>query len=101
MKKIINGKKYDTQTAKAVGEYSNGYSYSDFNYVRETLYLKKTDEFFLYGEGGAMTRYHERVGNCCTNGEAIIPLTRKKAMMWAEENMTAEEYEEIFGEVNE
>ncbi len=48
MKKIINGKRYDTETAKLIG--SDGYSNpSDFNYWSEDLYQKKTGEFFLYG----------------------------------------------------
>ena len=53
MKKIINGKMYNTETAK----YCGGYEFSncgDFNYVCEELYQKKTGELFLYGEGGAM-----------------------------------------------
>lgn len=29
MKKIINGKKYDTETATSVGEYSSNYACSD------------------------------------------------------------------------
>lgn len=46
MKKIINGKKYDTSTAKYLGEYDFGYQ-SSFNWYREELYEKKTGEFFL------------------------------------------------------
>ena len=48
MKKIINGKKYDTETATSVGEYSSNYACSDYKYYDETLYKKKTGEFFLY-----------------------------------------------------
>lgn len=51
MKKIINGKKYDTETATSVGEYSSNYACSDYKHYDETLYKKKTGEFFLYGEG--------------------------------------------------
>ena len=39
MKKIINGRKYDTETAKEIGYWSNGYPCSDFNHCNETLYL--------------------------------------------------------------
>lgn len=52
MKKIINGKKYDTDTAKEVGYSNNGLLSTDIDYIEETLYQKKTGEFFLYGEGG-------------------------------------------------
>ena len=37
MKKIINGKRYDTDTAKELGSWSYSH-YGDFAYVCETLY---------------------------------------------------------------
>lgn len=55
--KIINGKRYNTKTAKKVACYSNGYPYTDFGYFCETLYRKKTGEFFLHEDGGAFTKY--------------------------------------------
>lgn len=48
MKKIINGKKYDTDMAKEVGYDNNGLLCSDFYYIEETLYKKKTGEFFMW-----------------------------------------------------
>lgn len=102
MKKIIKGRKYDTETAKELATWSNGYGVSDFKYCIETLYIKKTGEYFLYGEGGAMSKYSESCGqNCWCGGEKIIPLTVDKAKSWAERNIDADEYEEIFGEVEE
>ena len=102
MKKIINGKKYDTDTAKEVGYWNNGLLYSDFCYIEETLYKKKTGEFFLYGIGGVMTKYAERTsGGFSSTGKAIIPLTEDKAKKWAEDYLTVEEYEGIFGDVEE
>ena len=102
MIKIINGKKYDTSTAKNVGEWSNGYYANDFNYCKETLYLKKTGEFFLFGDGGAMSKYSESCGtnNWCGSCE-IIPFTEDEAKEWAEEHLTGEKYIEIFGDVEE
>ena len=49
MIKIINGKKYNTDTAKMVGDYDNNQPTNDFYYFAEELYRKKTGEFFLYG----------------------------------------------------
>ena len=63
MKKIINGKKYNTETAKEVGYRSSGGSTSDFSYWCQTLYRKRTGEFFLYGEGGPMTSYARSCGD--------------------------------------
>ena len=51
MKKIINGRLYNTESAKKVGYYNNGRIYNDFSFFEETLYRKRTGEFFLHGEG--------------------------------------------------
>lgn len=102
MKKIIDGKKYDTETAECVGSYSN--DEQGFKYLYEELYIKKTGEFFLYGEGGAMTGYAESVpGNqgSYTGGSKIIPFSVNMAKEWAQVRLSVEDYEAIFGEVEE
>lgn len=102
MKKIINGKKYDTETAKEIASWSDGLSWRDFHHVVETLYMKKTGEFFLFGEGGPATKYAESTGqNSWTGSSKIIPLSWEAARQWAEDNLDADEYEQIFGEVSE
>ena len=50
-KKIINNRMYNTETAKQLGYWSNGYTPSDFYFAEETLYQKKTGEYFLVGHG--------------------------------------------------
>ena len=102
MKKIINGKKYDTDTATRVGHFHNGFFNSDFHYLEEDLYQKKTGEFFLCGEGGALTKYRCQVdGNMWGYGSEIIPLSIDEAKAWVEEHMSGNDYEDIFGEVDE
>ena len=101
MKKIINGKRYDTDTATLIGSASYGYP-SDFEYWAEDLYRKKTGEFFLYGEGGPMSRYFRSTGqNQWSGGEEIRPLSLKEAQEWAEKYLDADEYEEVFGRIEE
>ncbi len=101
MKKIINGKKYDTDTAKFLGYWTNGLG-GDFRHVREELYRKKTGEYFLYGLGGPMSKYASCVSqNCWGGGEQITPLTEEKAKKWAEMHLSVDEYEAIFGDVEE
>lgn len=101
MKKIINGKLYDTDTAHLVGEWDNQ-RYGSFDYVSESLYRKRTGEFFLHGEGGARSRYATHCGNdSWGSGEAIIPLTWDSARQWAEEHLDADEYQAAFGEIVE
>lgn len=97
MKKIINRKLYDTDTATEIGRDGNGYNASDFNCVLETLYRKRTGEYFLHGEGGARSRYASREGNMWGWGQQIIPLTYDEAQDWAEKHLTADEYAEAFG----
>lgn len=102
MKKIINGRKYDTDTASEVGSWWNEYPVNDFQYETETLYRKRNGEFFVFGEGGAMSKYAEaRGGSGWSGGSAIVPLSYDKARQWAEEHLDADDYEAAFGEVSE
>lgn len=49
-----------------------------------------------------MTRYAVSTGlNSWSCGEKIIPLDYSAAQEWAQEHLSAEEYERIFGEVEE
>ncbi len=100
MRRIINGKKYDTETAELMAEYKIS-NRRDFNFLEEELYRKKTGEFFLYGEGGANSKYREEVAlNEWSGGEAITPLSEDEAKRWVEA-YADDEYEAIFGEVEE
>lgn len=101
MKKVINAKVYNTETATRVGSWDNGYFTNDFNYCSEDLYQKKTGEFFLHGEGGALSTYASHSGDTTGYGERIIPMTYDEATQWAERHLTGERYEQIFGEVSE
>ena len=101
MKKIINGKLYSTETAESLGEYATNLSRRDFHYYEETLYRKRTGEFFLYGCGGPASRYAVPSYGGYTGGESILPMSYEAARTWAEGHLCADEYEEIFGEVVE
>ena len=103
MKKIIKGKRYDTETAEKVGfDCGGGNGWRDFGYWEETLYRKRSGEFFLFGEGGPATKYRKQVEmNSWSGGWEIQPLTVEEAKQWAEERLDGDEYEEIFGEVEE
>lgn len=46
MRKIINGKMYNTRSAKEIYYWNNGSSHSDFDFCEETLFRKRTGEFF-------------------------------------------------------
>ena len=78
MKKIIDGKMYNTETAVCVG--TNGYSYpGNFNWFEESLYQKKSGEFFVFGEGGAKSKFRKQIDtNAWSGGEDIFPLTENE-----------------------
>jgi hypothetical protein len=102
MKKIINGRLYNTETAKKCGEYEPNPYRSDFNWFCESLYQKKTGEFFLHGDGNAASPYSKSCGqNEWCGTEIIKPMSYTEAQEWAERHLTGDQYEEIFGEVSE
>lgn len=102
MKKVIHGKVYDTEKAKRIGEYEPSPYRTDFHYFCETLYQKKTGEYFLHGAGNAASKYSRSCGqNEWCGSEQIKPLTYKEAQEWAEEHLDGEDYCEIFGDPDE
>ena len=102
MKKVINNKVYDTDTARALGTWSDGGTWQDLDHMEETLYRKKTGEFFLHGEGGPATRYAEAQGNnSWTGGERIMPMAYAEAKAWASEHLDGAGFEAICGAVTE
>lgn len=101
MKAIINGKMYDTDTAKRIGDYSCGYP-NDYHYFSEELYCKKTGEFFLHAEGGAGSKYCEYADEGWRkSGCRIIPLSIEESKEWVEQYCSADTYIELFGPVEE
>lgn len=84
MKKIINGKVYNTETAKQIG-YDNDNPTGNWE---EYLFQKKTGEFFIQHWDS-------------WNGGCIEPISFKDAQKWLEKHGTAEQYEAVFGEPDE
>lgn len=100
MKKIINGKKYDTETATFVlNFYEKKGSFTDFD---SDLYVKKTGEFFLFGNGGPYSVFSSSFGeNGRQSGSGIVPITLEDAQKICEEYLEIDEYEKLFGAVSE
>ena len=102
MRKVINGRTYNTDTSKIIGEWSNEYGVRDFKACEETLYKNTKGAYFLYGEGGPMSKYAKSAGqNSWTGGSNITPMTAEEAQAWAEEHLNADEYEAEFGQQEE
>lgn len=96
MKKIINGKRYDTETAIEVANHFNGLGQGDFSRVDESLYKTKSGSFFLAGEGGPLSKYSMSSGDMTRGGKDIIPLSATEAQEWLEEHNFIDELEEHF-----
>ena len=102
MKKIINGRMYDTKTADKIQEWNNGLYGDDFRTCKENLYKKTTGEYFIFGKGGALSKYSIPCGNNSSSGSSdIIPLTEDEAKNWMETKGDPDAYLEEFGEVPE
>lgn len=100
-KAVVNGKTYNTSTAYYIGNesYSNR---GNFHYYDENLYRKESGEFFLHGEGGALSKYRIQVDtNSWSGSSKFIPLPDDEAKEWVERNCSTEEYIWLFGEPEE
>lgn len=96
MKKLIDGRRYDTDAAKMLGSYTF-LTPDNPAYWKETLYRKRTGEYFLHGCGGSMSRYAEPAGGSdWTDGEKLFPMTPDEAKEWARKCLGQNEYERLF-----
>jgi hypothetical protein len=86
MKNIINGKKYDTNTAKLI-----------FAWITKPgLYFRENSQCLFQKFSGEYFLLHSILGH-----KTILPLTDEEALSWSEKHMTVEEYESIIGAVSE
>jgi hypothetical protein len=100
MKKIIDGKRYDTEKAILIGEATSDNAYpGDFRYWEANLYrTPKSGRYFLAGNGGAMTRFARSCGDGTCGGYGLFPMSPAEALEWAERNLDAETIEEHFAD---
>ena len=99
MKKVIDGKLYDTEKAEMFCEYDFSNS-SDFKHVYEALYKSPNGQFFLEYSGGPMSKYGVCCGQNQTSGSSGIRLvTEDEAKEFLEGCGSAEDYVKAFGEI--
>lgn len=96
MEKIINNHRYSTETSTFIGEYSNELDVSDEQYIYESLYRKRTGEFFLFCKGGAKTMYSKKINNKRVYNEDIELTTYDEAEKWAKTHLSQEIYDYYF-----
>lgn len=87
MKRIINGKRYDTAHAERIAEHDFHAQSDTFTYY-ENLYRTPKGAWFLAGEGGADSKYK--------GDEGIRVLTAEQAQAWLEARGELEVLERFF-----
>ncbi len=85
MTSIIDGKRYDTETATKVADWDSGNT-GDLSYTAEALYRAKNGGWFLDGEGGPQSRYAKSDGDSMGYGSSLVPLTPEKAYAWVQQH---------------
>jgi len=86
MKRVIDGKLYNTETAVELVNWNNGLGSNDFNSCDETLYRTKNGNYFLQGDGGAMTQWCKSNGKETWGSSSLVALTAQEALEWLEDH---------------
>lgn len=81
---VIDGKRYNTETAELLGDRGNGLGLSDFHSWKEWLYRTSKGAYFLAGEGGALSSWSQSSGDGRCAGDGIRPITESEAREWLE-----------------
>jgi hypothetical protein len=102
MRRIINGKTYDTNTAEEVCALECRYYPGDFQHHETSLYRTPRGGWFLSGHGGPSSMWSRSVGqNSWSGGEGIQPLSRDEALAVLEGQGETDLIERYFGEMPE
>lgn len=97
MRKIIDGKVYDTNTAKVIC-YITFRNRGDLEFFEETIYRTRKGQWFFFGEGGPMSKYAKNIGgNTMSGSQEIQLMTEEQAKNWIEKNADAQTYLDNFG----
>ena len=72
MIRVINGLRYNTETAEQVYFWNNGHYEGDFKLRVKSLYRTPKGAWFLYHRGGAMTDMAVSVGGGGTGGSSDL-----------------------------
>ncbi len=99
IRRVINGKAYDTATAKFVATIAcHGTPYRDFEAERTGLFLTSKGQWFLAGEGGAASCWRSALsgGDGYVHGEGIKLISPEQAREQLEQvNGSVEQYFDI------
>lgn len=95
MKKIIKGKRYDTETATLIASYSNGLNRSDFRHLYEDLFITKNGQWFMEYKGGPKTKYAITCGNWTHGDHDLTLLSENEAYEWLNQHQKMCDFDSI------
>lgn len=99
MIRIIDGKRYNTETATKVADVSgNCQSITDFKFDHTQLYRTTKGAWFIAGKGGPLSRWVRTVGDGYTGGSGIQVLDADEARALLEQHAEASVVEQYFGD---
>lgn len=93
MKTVIDGKVYDTDTARLVKQAD--FTVADGTRGQQALYCRRDGSFFLM-LSGARSKGTAVIGLPEIREPHIVPLSYDSAMLWMTFEATAEEYSAVF-----
>ena len=94
MKKVINGKRYDTYTATELARTSY-ISECDQTFHEEQLYLKRTGEYFLCTQVSKLINFENLSDDMINPEKKIFPFTLDEAKDWVKNHVNYK-YDELF-----
>lgn len=83
---VIDGKRYDTETARLVYNWDSGHSSDDFNQRSKGLYRTTNGNWFILHAGGPATDMAKWYGDSCSGGQSIEPVTEEGAFAFLQEH---------------
>jgi len=105
MKKVINGKMYNTDTAESIAYFDNDRYSNDYYFTCARLYRKKTGEFFVHDERGWYSQdyigYENYYQTDFDPKQPIYPLTEDEAKRLVASQCDGDKYQSLFGTVEE
>jgi len=94
MIKVIDGKRYNTDTAEHVYGHDNGRGSSDFRWRTKDLYRTKSGAWFLVHEGGPLTDMACQVAGGLGYGEDLEAITENDAYGFLQAHSTDDKAQE-------
>jgi len=96
MKKIIDYKLYDTDTAETIVTWRNGYPKEDIRHCLQKLYRTNEGRWFLYGEGGYLSIYGTIHESIPCGGRDVFAFTDGEAFVWLAKRNFVDEVQQYF-----